>query len=371
MNVNYYLEKGRIRLQCSLPSGRFRYFLDETPSNWDSKKQRDKKNQSLNSLLNQLSIKCQEFRRQLIIEERLNSDNFRAALNEYLGRTSNNKTIIEYTKKLQAQKNNNPTYSKVYYHSFEMLISNLELFGDKKLANLKPSYVVDFNSYVLNKGYSISSAKLMYRLIKHVLNEAFNNDDFNVDPRRFKVKFGRNELLQPRLTLQEIKLIEKCDLIGLLDLIRNEFLLGIYTGARFSDWSKFSSSNFAGNQFVYESKKTGMPVKLKLSKKLKNVIIKLESQRIEFASKSETANYQRFLTYVKIVCKKSEINTSFKRKEDGVDKEYEKWQLIKSHTARRTFCALMLEDGHNLRDILPYSGHLSLQSLERYLMAAI
>ncbi len=372
MKINYLIEKNRIRLNTSLPDGRFRYYLDEVdPSDWDKKRQRSKKNHSLNKFLNRLAEKCLEARRDLINNGKYTRVNFKAELDSYLGKSASGQTLIQYVKVVQSRRKKNPTYSANYFHTFEMLINNLKIFGDIPMQSMKPSYVVDFNSFILNKGYSISSCKIMHRLIKVALNEAFNDDLITIDPRRFKVKFGRNELLQPRLTLQEIELLRNANLVGLLDFIRNEFLLGIYTGARFSDWSKFSKANFYGEKFIYESKKTGQPVTLGLSDLIRDLVLKLESQRIEFRLVSENANYQRFLKYVKIVCQKAEINSEFKRKEKGEDVVYEKWQLIKSHTARRTFCSLKLEEGLTLRQILPYSGHLSLQSLERYLMASV
>ena len=45
----------------------------------------------------------------------------------------------------------------------------------------------------------------------------------------------------------------------------------------------------------------------------------------------------------------------------------EKWEVIKTHTARRTFISLMLEEGENIATIRSITGHSQLSSFSRYI----
>jgi len=71
------------------------------------------------------------------------------------------------------------------------------------------------------------------------------------------------------------------------------------------------------------------------------------------------------------MCKQAGINGDVTKttKKGGIVTEtvYPKYEMIKSHTARRTFCTLCYERGMQLGNIRQFSGHKTDKSLMNYI----
>ena len=54
---------------------------------------------------------------------------------------------------------------------------------------------------------------------------------------------------------------------------------------------------------------------------------------------------------------------------NGVRKEevFQKWEVISSHTCRRSFCTNLFKRGMNLEDIALFSGHSAIRILKLYI----
>lgn len=56
------------------------------------------------------------------------------------------------------------------------------------------------------------------------------------------------------------------------DVVRNQFVLGCLTGARYSDYLTFSSDNIVGNKIVYVSEKTKIKSEIPLAPAVRRII---------------------------------------------------------------------------------------------------
>ena len=78
--------------------------------------------------------------------------------------------------------------------------------------------------------------------------------------------------------------------------------------------------------------------------------------------------------YIKDLCKEAKINSPVKIvKYRGIEREekvYQKWQVISSHTARRTFISLSLERRMKPDVTMSITGHKTYRMTQRYLKIA-
>ena len=107
------------------------------------------------------------------------------------------------------------------------------------------------------------------------------------------------------LSREEVKLIENAELTGAKDKARDLFLIGIYSGQRFSDYSVFEKADLRNNLIHKVAKKTGAMSFIPLTDKLKSILDKYEWVLPKISS-------QKFNKRIQKICKKLEINEEIK-----------------------------------------------------------
>jgi len=136
-------------------------------------------------------------------------------------------------------------------------------------------------------------------------------------------------------------------------LVQAQFLLGAYSGARHSDYCRFTSTNIVNGYISYVSQKTKthatVPLKPIVAKLLKKVCITREL--------SDPA----FNEILRRICKASGIVAPVKVFKAGKEREGEKWEFVSSHTARRSFASNLYLRGADLYSISKMMGHSSVE----------
>lgn len=163
------------------------------------------------------------------------------------------------------------------------------------------------------------------------------------------------------LTQDEVDRIWNVDLkLSMERKARDLFILGVYTVARFSDYSRLSDEIIHDGMIHFIHKKTKAPVYVPVSPRVREVLDRNGGVAPKLSS-------QKFNDAIKSVCEKAGIDTIIEHREKGVTKRVEKWRLVTSHTARRTGASLMRLNGASMREIMLIGGWESEQTLERYL----
>ncbi len=192
----------------------------------------------------------------------------------------------------------------------------------------------------------------------------------------YKLKYHRNEDFrqfkklseQPDtvyLTEKEVERLWKLDLKDPMECkARDLFLIGVYTAARFSDYSQLSENNIKGKFITFTQKKTADSVMIPLSPKVTAILKRNGGQ-------SPKMNQVVFNREIKVVCLKAGINDKIQvTKSKGARHEttiVPKWKLVSSHTARRTGATLLHKTGIPVQSLMLITGHRSIQSLMHYL----
>lgn len=216
--------------------------------------------------------------------------------------------------------------------------------------------VNEIHRYTLNSvGKYIRAFKVMISGAKNVGADTSKFYVFNEDVDN--VYLDENEL-------QQLKVFDFLT-VPHLDRVRDWFLLLAWTGSRFSDLEKIDKSNIKNNLITYRQQKTNTSVTIPLHPVVNEILKKYNYHMPEVISN------QKFNDYIKDACKTAKIDTleSFTRTVGGklATETMPKYELISSHTCRRSFCTNMYLRGLDSLMIRSISGHKTEKSFLKYI----
>lgn len=201
--------------------------------------------------------------------------------------------------------------------------------------------------------------------LKCVMNSGFKmHYHFNTDYLNFEKSMEIPDTIY--LTNEELARLWNLDLSGdeSRRKARDLFLLGCYTASRFSDYSKLSMANVRDGFIVFTQQKTDNSVMIPLSPKVKEILDRNGGHAPELG-------HTYYNKLIKDVCKLAGIDDDIKvTRSKGTEKQVtvlKKYQLVSSHTARRTGATLLSQTGVSLDSLMLITGHKSLAAIQRYL----
>lgn len=174
------------------------------------------------------------------------------------------------------------------------------------------------------------------------------------------------------ITKSELVAIENITLPPRLERVRDLFLIGCYTGLRFSDFSKITQKTVQNNNNNYL-------IELIQFKAKKRVIIPIDEKCVKLLEKYnfniETISNQKFNKYLKeITSSIEELKRPFIKQITREGKKtqitLERWELVTAHTARRTFATHAYEAGVPYITIMQITGHRTEKSFLKYIKTA-
>jgi integrase len=149
--------------------------------------------------------------------------------------------------------------------------------------------------------------------------------------------------------------------------VRDIFVVQCLTGLRYSDMIHIYKDNIQedeeGKYIVLVMKKTMKRIKIYFNDRALHILemwdynlphYKLEVMNRWLPEIAKQAGVKGRVEVVRMVGSKRIVEHK------------EKWEVIKTHTARRTFITLMLEAGENTSTIRSITGHTQLSSFSRY-----
>lgn len=148
--------------------------------------------------------------------------------------------------------------------------------------------------------------------------------------------------------------------------IRDLFVIGCLTALRYSDYSTLTESNLQKGFIVKRTKKTNVDVKVPAHDYVKEIFAKYNGVV------PGGLCIQYFNKYLKIIMKEvgltDEVTYSYTQGGRLVTVTREKWELISSHTARRSAATNMYLTGRmKTLEIMKLTGHRSEQNFFRYI----
>ncbi len=218
------------------------------------------------------------------------------------------------------------------------------------------------NPVYIKKEFTQNTVGKHIRILKLMLNEG----DFNeINTSSFKV--FNEEVDSIYLNEDELKSIKEVNLTEHphLDRARDQFLILAWTGSRYSELGKIVSSDIKDGFITYRQQKTNNKVTIPLHPVVVEILDKYNHNI------PPTISNQKFNKYIKEVGRLAGITTNqTDTKTIGgqlITNTIAKYELISSHTGRRSFCTNMYKRGLQTLMIMSISGHKTEKSFLKYI----
>lgn len=216
----------------------------------------------------------------------------------------------------------------------------------------------DFIIFLQSKNYSPNTVGTQIKVLKTFMNEAYErNLHKNTDYKKKAFTKPSEETKNIYLNEKELAEIYQLDLSAnkKLDHVRDWFLIGAYTGLRFSDLERLSKNNINGNVIEIKAKKTSQNVVIPLHSVVKSIL-----EKYDYLLPKVISN-QKFNEYIKEVAKRAKIEEDvFTEETKGtlkIRKTEKKYNLVSAHTARRSFATNAFIAGVPTIQIMKMTGH--------------
>lgn len=225
-----------------------------------------------------------------------------------------------------------------------------------------------FTEYLQKKELAVNTIGHKVQTIKIFLNAA-KEEGFNPYDGYKSRKFVAISEDADTIALDENELdaIHELDLSNnpRLDKVRDLFLLGCWTGCRFSDIAQVKPENIKEGLIHIRQHKTGHKVVLPLHPVVTAIINKYEGKLPEPISNQKTNNY------LKEVAELAKINEVVHKEitKGGIKRStvYKKHKLVTTHTARRSFATNLYKQGVPTLSIMAATGHKTEEAFLRYI----
>ena len=207
------------------------------------------------------------------------------------------------------------------------------------------------------------------KIVKTVLNEATEygyNKNRDFQSKRFKVL--REEVDSIYLNDGEIELLAKLNLSKnkRLETVRDLFLVGCFTGQSFADYSHMTKSSYDGKFIKYRRKKGSDEIVLAIKPQLKKILEKYDYNLPKSLTNQKTNEYLKEIGAMLPILN---INVSHTYTKGGktVTMDKPKYQLISTHTGRRSFASNEYLNGTPVLSIMQLTGHKTESSFMKYI----
>jgi integrase len=270
-------------------------------------------------------------------------------------------TINPQTKRLRSER----TFSK--YNRVKKLCLEINPYIDFRHFN-ESFYTDHYERLMHKKGFSLNTIGKYTRTLKTLLGAAAK-PKFGVNKYNHYLEYPVLEVESHSIALNksEIDAMYKLNLVDrpYLDRVRDMFVIGCKTGLRFSDIYAIQKHHIEGDLIHLQTYKGTTKVIIPILAETRSILLKYD-----YKLPSSISN-QKFNDYVKEVGKLAGINNIERSSIDratGEDVEFKhKYELISTHTARRSFCTNMYNDKVPTLDICSITGHKTETEFLKYL----
>lgn len=207
-----------------------------------------------------------------------------------------------------------------------------------------------------DEGYSVNYCWNIGTRLKCVMHEGYKlKYHTNAEFREFHPRKEQTEAIA--LTPAEIELLWAYEPKGdMLRKVRDLALIGYYSAARFSDYSRLSLDNIRGGRLEFVQKKTGDRVLIPASPRL---VLLLERNGGAAPDVCQVV----FNRYIKRVAREAGIAGIV----DVRGERKERWEMVQSHSFRRSAITALYLSGVPIKDCMFVSGHKDIKAFQSYL----
>ncbi|HJG19179.1 phage integrase SAM-like domain-containing protein [Odoribacter splanchnicus] len=234
-------------------------------------------------------------------------------------------------------------------------------------------FYYEYNTWLIEEDYSANSIYNAIRCIKQFMAEAKREHlHKNLDYLDEEFRAVIEEADSIALTKNEVHAWEALDLsapeqIG-LKKSRDLFLCGVYSAQRYRDYSHIEPGNVGKMENIdvirFYQHKTATPVTIPISPKFKALLELYDNY-------SPRRNLRDFGKDLKTLGEMAEINSivlhRITKGGETIVTQVPKFELITTHTARRTAATLMVKAGYPVVEVMKMTGHKTYSQFMKYI----
>jgi integrase len=313
--------------------------------------------QELKSLLNR------EFNK-----EPLKSKDFFSFIEKFIGESKNK--VNDKTGRLFSDCTIN-----IYKNAYRLLKEFAELKRKRiDFDTIDLDFYYDFSEFLSKHyGFALNTIGKQIKTIKTFLNEATErglNKNIAYKSRRFKVVKEDTDSIY--LTEKEIGELYSIDLSKntKLDRIRDLFIVGCWTGLRFSDFSNINPNSIKSDFLEIHTQKTGETVVIPIHQTVKQIMIKYDGKTPNsLPPVISNSKMNKYLKELGPLVSSLHNSASLSITKGGKTLLFSKpkFQLLTTHTARRSFATNLHLDGVPSYTIMKITGHRTEKAFLRYI----
>lgn len=354
------------------------------PKYWNTDKGRVKNvthvpnRDTINNFLNDIETECLRFAAELLQNKStITTDVMKKHLDIYTGRLRdvglNLFTFIDdFIEK--ASKKNSISYRTIQkYRTTQNLLLEFQKEYNKEITfeNINYNFRDAFIAYMENiKDYSVNNIHKHFTVLFTFLNDATVrglNKTLTYQNRAFRVDIKKEESQNIYLTETELQQMFDLDLTDKprLERVRDLFLVGCWTGLRFSDFSELKAENIKDDFIRIEQFKTGGVVVIPLHQMVRDILEKYENKLPKGISNQKMNDYLKELG--QLVGLNEIVAKGITKGGARVVKTLEKWELLTTHTARRSFATNLYKSKFPAISIMKITGHKTEKAFLKYI----
>ncbi len=260
---------------------------------------------------------------------------------------------------------------KVYNTTFKYLKEYSLKYKNIDFENITLEFYNHYTSFLAQEHLlSANTVGKHIKTIKSFMNEATERGiNENLEFRKKKFKTIREESDTVYLSIKELQQFEKLDLkaIPRLDKVRDLFLIGCYTGLRFSDFTQIQPENINNDNTMLfiRTLKTSERVAIPLHKTVREILKKHNNKLPKAFTNQVMNNYLKEVASLANI--KELVETTITRGGKVEKSVLPKFKLISTHTARRSFATNLYIADIPAISIMKITGHKTERSFMQYI----
>lgn len=260
---------------------------------------------------------------------------------------------------------------------YKTLESHLKSFSTISNAPLRfekvnKQFYERFSAYLRNDLHHTTNTVNKYlKTFKTFINWSIDHDYTTSEKAstKFKITDSATEVIY--LNKEELKKLVHLDLPfgSTLAKVRDVFCFGCFTGQRFSDIANLKHTDISGTSWILHQIKVKDTIQIEVP--LNELAMMILGRYKDEDRPLPVISNQKTNQYLKLLCERAGINEWVKvvryRGNQRIELREPKYKFIGTHTARRTFITLSLEDKMRPETVMAITGHNDFKTMKRYI----
>ena len=401
-SISFYLQKVynstnngesqiRMRVRWGGNIAQFNCGYTVDPKKWDSSNSRCRRNYfnrkgfssvDINKEILRLEDLAQDvFKSFEVIECIPSVEMYKNAFNKQNGKNigiaKTEKTVDECLLEFVSEQSSINSWSDGTIYKFNTLKKHLKEFKpDVKMSDFKSSFYIHYIEYLLDvvkvrNTSAIKSWKIFQWFLRWADKKGYieNKEYIDFEPRLKTVK--DKEVVY--LTWEELMRVYNLSFPGnkkYLERVRDVFCFQCFTSLRYSDVAKLKREDIVDDVMKVVTEKTGDTIRIELNKYSRAILEKYTDDEKPLPVPSN----QKMNEWVKEVCFLAGIDTPitsvYYKGADRIEEVHPKYELIGTHTGRRTFICNALTMGIPASTVMEWTGHSDYKAMKPYIKIA-